>query len=136
MKKTMLKTMLFFLLLLGGFQVVSAQQYVIVDQATVLLEAELQDLNDNPILSNSMEKNTQFDYLRTKHEFYMHVWEDIVSGVTVADAVDSRKHLSLHGDVNAYPNSNEEGLNPKNNPNAQVLAISPLHQEIIDLLTQ
>lgn len=136
MKKTMLKTMFFFLLLLGGFQFVNAQNYVVVDEAKNLLQTELQNLNDNPILANDQQKDSQFNYLRTKHIYYMHVWEDIVSGQSVADAVDGRKHLSLVGDPATYPTANQEGLNPKTNPNGQVLAISPLHQEVIDLLTQ
>lgn len=128
MKKTILKAMLFFAFLAIGLQNASAQ-YVPTDDATVLLEAEIQTTTNQMANLTSADKPTQAVYLSNKVNLFTFVKDRISEGATVKDAI-------FHG-VMTQPTgtSNDSGFVTAK-PTTKNSGLSVLHQELEDLLAQ
>ena len=128
MKKTILTAMLFFALLFVGVQNASAQ-YVTNDDATIILNAEVQTVLDNPNYSNPTSKDATFQYLNNKVEFFNYVNARIGAGSTVESAIQEGV-LMVNSTASVTSGSfvtAKAGKNP---------TLTPLHQEILGLLTQ
>ncbi len=124
MKKTILKAMLFFAFLTVGLQSVSAQ-YVTSDEATILLTAEIQEATDLTAAMAPASKATQGPYLDKKITLFTYVKDQIAAGETVEDSVKQGADRFNHT-VNSFSNGPTFGKNPY---------VTPVHQEILDLLT-
>ncbi len=127
MKKTILTAMLFFAFLVVGVQNATAQ-YVTNDDATIILNAEVQSILDNPAYTNATSKDATFQYLNNKVNFYTIVKDQIAAGSTVETAIqegvlmtNTTSSMTSGGWVTA-----KAGKTP---------SLTPLHQEIIGLLT-
>lgn len=127
MKKTILTAMLFFAFLVIGVQNATAQ-YVTNDDATILLNTEVQTILDNPNYTNGSVKDTQYQYLDNKVTFYTFVKDRIEAGETVAVAIQQgvmMTNTTTSGSASTWVTA-KQGKTP---------SLTPLHQEIIGLLT-
>jgi carboxypeptidase C (cathepsin A) len=124
MKKTILKAMLFFAFFAIGLQNASAQ-YVTSDDATILLTAEIQEAVDLIPTLNLANKETLGRYIEQKTSLFTFVKDRIAAGATVEAAVQQGADRFNHT-VTTLANGSTTGKNPY---------VSPLHQEILDLLT-
>ncbi len=127
MKKTILTAMLFFAFLVVGVQNVTAQ-YVTNDDATILLNAEVQAIYNNPNYTSNTTKDAQYQYLDNKVTFYTFVKDRIGAGETVATAI--QQGVLMTNTTNSATSSTWVEAKPKKTPDQ-----TPLHQEIIALLT-
>ncbi len=125
MKKTILKAMLFFAFLMIGLQSATAQ-FVPSDDATILLTAEIQEATDLSANLTAADKATQGPYLDQKVKLFTFVKDRIATGTTVEVSVQQGADRFNHT-VNSFSKGATVGKNPY---------VSPLHQEILDLLTQ
>ena len=128
MKKTILTAMLFFAFVVLSINSASAQ-YVNSDDASDLLEAEIQTVLDNPAYQGSA-KSTQFAYLDNKLNLFTYVNERIVAGVSVEDAIQEGVLFLPSGNTSVAQWVTVKPLNEKNP------TLTPLHQELEDLLSQ
>lgn len=127
MKKTILTAMLFFAFLVIGVQNATAQ-YVTNDDATILLNTEVQTILDNPNYTNGSVKDTQYQYLDNKVTFYTFVKDRIEAGETVAVAIQQgvmMTNTTTSSSAGTWVTA-KQGKTP---------SLTPLHQEIIGLLT-
>jgi hypothetical protein len=127
MKKTILRAMLFFALLFVGLQNASAQ-YVTNDDATVILNTEVQTILDNPNYTNPSSKGATFQYLYNKVTFYTVVKEQIAAGSTVEVAIQEgvmRTNTTVSSTSGAWVTATQ----------AKLPSLTSLHQEIIGLLS-
>ena len=127
MKKTILTAMLFFAFLVVGVQNATAQ-YVTNDDATIILTTEVQTILDNPDYSNATSKTATVQYLDNKVNFYTVVKDQIANGLTV-DAAIQQGVLMTNTTVSA---TSSAWVTAKAGKTA---TLTPLHQEIIALLT-
>ena len=125
MKKKFLMMVFFFAFMVIGVQSINAQ-YVQPVQAMNLLQSELQVIEQNPIYSGSQENHPQFEYLSTKHDFYTVVYEQLVVGNPVGTAIE----LVLAENNNVTADHQQVGVNSDQGD------LTPIHQEIVDLLEQ
>jgi hypothetical protein len=125
MKKTILRAMLFFAFFAIGLQSASAQ-YVTSDDATILLTAEIQEALDLTANLNEANKATQGRYLDQKVKLFTFVKGQIANGATVEVSVQQGADRFNHT-VNSFSGGITSGKDPY---------VTPLHQEILDLLTQ
>lgn len=125
MKRTILTAMLFFCFLVLGMQSATAQ-YVNSDDASNLLMSEMQVVVDNPIYANQLEKNAQYADLKLKLNFYNGLYESIKEGATVEEAIANQAVITYSTSNSLYSAQ----------PSAKNATLSPLHQEVIDLLSQ
>ena len=128
MKKTILTAMLFFALLFVSVQNASAQ-YVSNDDATILLNTEVQTILDNPNYTNGTSKDAAYQLLDNKVNFYSFVKDRIGAGETVGVAIQQGV---MHTNTTASATSStwttaKTGKYP---------SLTPLHQDILDLLAQ
>lgn len=126
MKKTILKAMLFLAFLAIGLQSATAQ-YVPTDDATVLLEAEIQTAVDLVANLSINDKATQGIYLDNKINLFNFVKDRIAEGTNVQDAI-------FHG-VMTQPTSGtatQGWATAVASTKNQTLPV--LHQELEDLL--
>ncbi len=128
MKKTIVTAMLFFALLFVGVQNASAQ-YVNNDNATIILNTEVQTILDNPNYTNGSNKGATYQYLDNKVNFFTVVKDRIAAGSTVAVAIQEGVMLT---------NTSVSGTSGKwvTAKPGKLPSLTPLHQEIIGLLTQ
>ena len=129
MKKTILTAMLFFAFLVIGIQSASAQ-YVNNDTATQLLEAEIQTVLDDPEYNGTATKGANYAYLDNKVTLFTFVMQSIGNGTEVGDAI--RHGVFTHNSGNTAQGS-WVTIVPLNEKNP---TLTPLHQELEDLLTQ
>ena len=128
MKKTILTAMLFFALLFVGVQNASAQ-YVSNDDATIILNAEVQAIEDNPAYANATSKTATFQYLNNKLAFYNFVNARIAAGSTVETAIQEgvlRVNTTTSMTSSSFTSA-KAGKTP---------SLTPLHQEILGLLAE
>lgn len=127
MKKTFLTAMLFFAFLVAGVQNATAQ-YVSNDDATIILNTEVQTILDNPAYANATSKDASFQSLSNKVDFYTIVKDQIAAGSTVDAAIQQGVLMT-----NTTPSMTSGGwVTAKAGKTA---TLTPLHQEIIGLLT-
>ena len=129
MKKTILTAMLFFAFLVLGIQSASAQQYVNNDTASDLLEAEIQSVLEDPAYTGATAKDAQFIYFTNKVELFTFVNDRIAAGSSVADAITLGVMTLPSGNT-----TSGQWVAVKANPKSPDL--TPLHQELVDLLEQ
>ena len=127
MKKTILTAMLFFAFLVVGVQNATAQ-YVSNDDATIILNTEVQTILDNPNYTNGTSKDAQYQILDNKVTFYTFVKERIAAGETVEASINQGV---MHTNTSNSATSGTwvtaiVGKTP---------SLTPLHQEILGLLT-
>ena len=128
MKKTILTAMLFFAFLMIGVQNASAQ-YVTNDDATIILNTEVQAIQDNPEYANATSKTTTVQYLDNKVNFYNFVNARIAAGSSVETAIQEGVMI-----VNTTTSSTSSTFTTAKT--GKTPSLTPLHQEILDLLTQ
>jgi hypothetical protein len=124
MKKTILRAMLFFAFFAIGLQSASAQ-YVTSDDATILLTAEIQEAVDLIPTLTIANKDIQGRYLDKKISLFTYVKGQIATGATVEVSVQQGADRFNHT-VNSFSGGITSGKDPY---------VTPLHQEILDLLT-
>ena len=122
MKKTILTAMLFFAFLVIGTQSASAQ-YVNTDTASDLLTAEIATT-----VANETKDASVYHYQANKIQLFTFVQERINDGSTVADAIQLGVLVMPSGNTAA-------GVWTAATPNAKDPQLTPLHQELEDLLT-
>ena len=127
MKKTILTAMLFFAFLVVGVQNATAQ-YVTNDDATIILNAEVQTILDNPNYSNATNKDATFQYLNNKVTFFTAVVDQIAAGSTVEASIQLGVLMT-----NTTPSSTSGTFVTAKT--GKTPSLTPLHQEIIGLLT-
>ena len=127
MKKTILTAMLFFALLFVGVQNASAQ-YVSNDDATIILNAEVQAVEDNPSYSNPTSKDANYQYLSNKVEFFNFVNARIAAGSSVEVAIQEGVLM-----VNTTTSSTSSTF--VSAKTGKTPSLTPLHQEILGLLS-
>lgn len=125
MKNKFLMMMFFFAFMIMGVQSVSAQ-YVPSGQALNLLQTELTNVQSNPVYNGSQENNPLYGYLVSKKEFYTVVYEKIVEGDTVANAIQTGVNETASVTIDSQ----------MDNISIDQGELAPLHQEIVDLLEQ
>ncbi len=128
MKKTILTAMLFFALLFVGVQNASAQ-YVTNDDATIILNAEVQAIEDNPAYANATSKTATYQYLNNKLEFYNFVNARIAAGSTVETAI--QEGVLMVNTTTSMTSSSFTSAKAGKTP-----SLTPLHQEILGLLAE
>jgi hypothetical protein len=126
MKKTILTAMLFFALLFVGVQNASAQ-YVTNDDATVILNTEVQTIENNPAYTNASSKTATFQYLNNKVEFFNYVSAQIAAGSTVETAI--QEGVMMVNTTTSMTSSRFTSVRAGKTP-----SLTPLHQEILGLL--
>jgi len=126
MKKRILTVVLFFAFVVIGVQNLNAQ-YVTSDDATALLEAEVQAIYNNSSYTNNQTKDTQWIYLDQKVSLYNFVHDQILTGASVEQAVQQGV---LRHNLQSNPNTLVVAT-PGKNPTP-----TPLEQELVDLLDQ
>lgn len=125
MKKKFLMMVFFLAFMVIGVQSVSAQ-YVQPVQAMNLIQGEIQVVENNPIYLGSQENHPQYEYLETKINFYVTVYEELLTGSLVAPAIEA----GLNEIPGVTIDSQQEGVAGDQGD------LPPIHQEIVDLLTQ
>lgn len=128
MKKTILKAMLFFAFFAIGLQSASAQ-YVLTDNATILLEAEIQSTSDLMANLSNADKTTQGVYLSNKVNLFNFVKDRISEGATVEGAI-------FHGVMTQPTGTNNDSGFVSAKITSKNGGLSVLHQELEDLLAQ
>lgn len=98
MKKTILTAMLFIAFLFVGIQNVSAQydgdsqntniSYVGDAEAMNLLTAEIQNIENNPLYSQTNEQHPNYYNLVVRLNFFTAVYEGILTGETVPTSIE------------------------------------------------
>ena len=126
MKKKFLTMMLFFAFLIAGIQNVSAQ-YVTNDDATIILNTEVQTILDNPNYTNGTSKDAQYQILDNKVTFYTFVKERIAAGSTVEAAI--QEGVLMTNTTTSSTSSTFTSAKTGKTP-----SLTPLHQEILGLL--
>ncbi|MEM6966744.1 MAG: hypothetical protein AAF573_18410 [Bacteroidota bacterium] len=126
MKKKFLTMMLFFAFLMIGAQSLNAQ-YVSESEAILLLTNEVQTIEANPIYSGQQIEHPTYDYLVAKHDLYALVYEGIVVGGTVSN--------SITNGLNETESVDRDALLINGNVDDGGVTLSPIHQEIEDLLS-
>ena len=126
MKKTILKAMLFFAFLAIGLQSASAQ-YIPTDDASVLLEAEVQSTTNLMATLSNTDKDTQAVYLSNKVNLFNFVKDRISEGATVEDAI-------FHGVMTQPTGTNNDSGFVTAKITSKNGGLSVLHQELEDLL--
>ena len=94
MKKKFLTMMLFFAFLFAGIQNASAQDGLVVSanyvspaEATILLTAEIEGIQENPIYFQQQESHPLYTYLVRKNNFYVAVSEGIIVGNAIPTSI-------------------------------------------------
>ncbi|MFK8009090.1 MAG: hypothetical protein AB8H03_22205 [Saprospiraceae bacterium] len=128
MKKTFLKAILFFAFFAIGLQNASAQ-YVLTDDATVLLQTEIQSTTDQMANLSTSNKPTQAVYLSNKLNLFTFVKDRISEGATVKDAI-------FHGVMTQPTGTNNNSGFVSVKPTSKTGGLPVLHQELEDLLAQ
>ena len=123
MKKKFLTMMLFFAFLIAGIQNVSAQ-YVSETEALVLVQTEIQTIEAEIANQNVQDKTPAIAALGTKLEFLNAVNHRLLDGETVPDAIIHGVHEAAVADYVVEPTTD-----------AGDVFRTPLHQEIVDLLS-
>ncbi|MDB4769233.1 hypothetical protein OAG16_04070 [Saprospiraceae bacterium] len=123
MKKNLLTLMLFFAFLIAGIQDVSAQ-FVNENQALVIVQTEIQTIESNSFNPNTQEKTPYYAANSAKLEFLQAVNLRLLDGESVADAIIQGVHLAAVADYVVEPITD-----------AGEVFRTPLHQEIVDLLS-
>jgi len=127
MKKTILTAMLFFAFLVVGVQNATAQ-FVTNDQATIILAAETQSAINDPGYPNATNKDATWQYLNSKIVFYTTVKDQIAAGSSVETAIqESVLLVNTSGSM-----TSSSWVTAKAGKTA---SLTPLHQEILGLLT-
>ncbi len=127
MKKTILTVMLFFALLFVGVQNASAQ-YVTNDNATIILNTEVQTIENNPNYNNPTSKDATFQYLNNKVEFFNYVNARIAAGSSVETAI--QEGVMMVNTTTSMTSGTFTTVKSGKTP-----SLTPLHQEILGLLT-
>ena len=127
MKKTILTVMLFFALLFVGVQNASAQ-YVTNDNATIILNTEVQTIENNPNYNNPTSKDATFQYLNNKVEFFNYVNARIAAGSSVETAI--QEGVMMVNTTTSMTSGTFITAKSGKTP-----SLTPLHQEILGLLT-
>jgi hypothetical protein len=127
MKKTILTAMLFFALLFVGVQNASAQ-YVTNDNATIILNTEVQTIENNPNYNNPTSKDATFQYLNNKVEFFNYVNARIAAGSSVETAI--QEGVMMVNTTTSMTSGTFITAKSGKTP-----SLTPLHQEILGLLT-
>ncbi len=123
MKKKFLTMMLFFAFLIAGIQNVSAQ-YVSETEAMAIVQTEIQTIESNSINPNTQEKTPYYAANATKLEFLQSVNLRLLDGNSVTDSIDQGVVEAGVADYLVAPTSD-----------AGDVYRTPLHQEIVDLLS-
>ena len=123
MKKNFLTMMLFFAFLIAGIQNVSAQ-YVSESEALVIVQTEIQTIQNNPVDPNADDKTAAHVAQANKLAFLQAVNLHLLDGETVPDAIIHGVHDSAAADYVVEPTTD-----------AGDVYRTPLHQEIVDLLS-
>ena len=123
MKKKFLTMMLFFAFLIAGIQNVSAQ-YVSETEAMAIVQTEIQTIESNAVNQNTQEKTAAYAANVAKLEFLQAVNLRLLDGETVSDAIIHGVHEAAVADYVVEPITD-----------AGDVFRTPLHQEIVDLLT-
>lgn len=127
MKKTILKAMLFFAFL-AIVQNASAQ-YVTSDDATIILNTEVQSIQDNPAYANATSKSdVNYQYLNNKVEFFSFVNTQIGTGSTVETAI--QEGVMMLNTTTSMTSGSFVTAKAGKTP-----SLTPLHQEILGLLS-
>jgi hypothetical protein len=123
MKKKFLTMMLFFAFLIAGIQNVSAQ-YVSETEALVLVQTEITTIESELANQNVQDKTPAISALGAKLEFLNAVNFRLLDGETVPDAIIHGVHEAAVADYVVEPTTD-----------AGDVYRTPLHQEIVDLLS-
>jgi len=124
MKKNFLTFMLFFAFLMVSVQSVSAQTYVTEPEALILVQSEIQTIQSNTINQSTQQKNATYAGLQSKLEFLQVIEIRLQDGESVTDAITHGVQQAGVADYVEAPST------PKG-----VTYRTPLHQEIVDLLS-
>ena len=111
-----------------GLQSVSAQ-YVATDDATILLEAEIQTTQNLMANLSSQNKQSQATYLSNKVNLFTFVKDRIDEGATVQEAI-------FHGVMTQPTGMNNDSGFVSVRPTDKAGTLPVLHQELEDLLAQ
>ena len=128
MKKTKSLLLFFVALFFMGLQSVNAQTTInLVDEtvAVTLLDQEMNSIYDN--ISNYSEKQATYHTLTRKLSFYVAVYEEIVGGVDVNQAIQNNySNLTISGTSNGWSKAAIDNKNTNQN--------DQLYQDLLNLL--
>lgn len=123
MKKNFLTLMLFFAFLVAGIQNVSAQ-YVSETEAMVIVQTEIQTIENNPVDPNAEDKTAAHIEQAHKLAFLKAVNLHLLDGQAVPTAIINGVQEEAVADYVVEPTTD-----------AGDVYRTPLHQEIVDLLS-
>ena len=123
MKKKFLTMMLFFAFLIAGIQNVSAQ-YVSETEALVLVQTEIQTIESEITNQNVQDKTPAISALGAKLEFLQAIETHLLDGDTVITSITQGVQEAAVADYVVEPTTDSGDVYR-----------TPLHQEIVDLLS-
>ena len=128
MKKTKFLLLCFVAFFIMGLQSVNAQTSLnLVDEtvAVTLLDQEMNSIHDN--ISNYSEKQVQHQTLTRKLSFYVAVYEEIVNGAAVDQAIQSNySKLLIGGTASGFAKATIDTKDSNQN--------DQLYQDLLNLL--